>query len=181
MSGERNVSMEIYGRIEDYAAVEQLANQMVGYVSPDWNEGRFPDEEAAIRHIAEAVSTGTSIHLVRHETGEDLDWISEVCRKFDLSYRIKIDGTGHDAPATAITWTKGMLVPAYPDVDSDFQATITISELRELLDQGIDAVEQVIERKAREALIDIDDRITASESVTAALRGYTDEDDAPGP
>jgi len=172
----QDVQIEIIGSLESSEALEALAEAVAEEGRVDWGAG-FSDGSEAARHIIECAGKNESIVLTRSDTNYPFDNVTEVCRKYGLSYRMELGDTGCEFLDTIIAWKPGMDEPFEASVDGH-EIRVPLSEISAASVKGLDAVKELVDRYREGVMADMKGGITVAPEV---VKAFEEEADAPRP
>lgn len=133
-----DVIIEIHGKLQDAAAVRELAKAIAEEASLDW-ESPVEDDEV-LDLLKEAQAKKKALVLTRSETKNLFDAVTSACQEANLSYVARYGRSGDDGYSDGFSWRPGDEAENHFELYGE-DPVLGVQEVRKLMTAGGEALE----------------------------------------
>lgn len=163
-----DVVIHIFGDIDSEGVLSSLARLGSKEGGLDWDSQSAVEDVAD--YIVEMAQSGQAVTLVANDVGRIDDMFPQL-RSFaqtaDLSYTIEFGPAGLEGYDQGISWRPGLSEEQFFDIGNDGAASILLTELKDALAGGIEAISDLVESTAEKTEIG---HISVTQSAIDAFR-----------
>lgn len=170
-----DVIIEIHGKLEDAAAVRELAKAIAEEAALDWDSAIEDDEVLDL--LKEAQAGKKPLVLTRSDTKNLFDAVTAACQEANLSYVARYGRSGDDGYSDGFSWRPGDESENHFEL-YDENPVLSVEEVRELMTAGGDALEKRV--SSLEAVTAVG-AIQMADGFAEAYEAIVDAEEGPAP